>query len=260
MKNAGAYANMMASMQNLLLLDDEVVLKMFKVLIADGSDELSQALTEELDKDFQLFVCHNGIEALEMIRTECPDVLVLNMALSGVDGLMVLDVMGALGLHPVVLALLNNAAVYVQDCLAARGVVYTYVQPCSTKSVVARIEDLRRLMSGAELCKITDPLEQTLNVLGVRKKLSGYSCIQEAVNQMIQNPGLSLTKEVYPAVAAICGGTPARVERAIRGTIVDTWKRREDKIWKVFFPPNQSGQLCCPSNGEFLAVVAGCLK
>ena len=232
---------------------------MYKVLIADSAEELSQALLEELNKDFQVFVCHNGIRALDMIKTMHPDILVLNLALSGMDGLMILDIMYALGLNPVVIALLNSADTYIQSCLASRGVVYTYLQPCSTKSVITRIEELGRHMSGAAPRKETDALEHTLRVLGVRTKLAGYVCIQAAVNRLLKDPGQSLTKEVYPAVASICGGTPGRVEKAIRSAIIDTWKRREDEIWRMFFPPDHRGELYCPSNGDFLSVVVACL-
>lgn len=232
---------------------------MFKVLIADSAEELSQALLEELNNDFQVFVCHDGIRALDMIRTVHPDIFVINLALAGMDGLMILDIMHALGLHPVAIALMNSTDAYIQSCLAARGVVYTYLQPCSTKSVIARIEELGRHMSGAEPKKRIGALEHTLRILGVRTKLTGYVCIQEAVNQLMRDPEQSLTKEIYPAVAGICGGTPTRVEKAIRSAIVDTWKRREDEIWKAFFPPDHNGELVCPSNGDFLSTVVACL-
>lgn len=232
---------------------------MYKVLIADSSEELSQALLEKLNNDFQVFVSHNGIRALDMIRTVHPDILLINMALAGMDGLMILDIVHALGLHPVAIALLNSMDSYIQSCLTSRGVVYTYLQPCSVKSVVSRIEELGRHMSGASPLKAADALEHTLRILGVRTKLTGYTCIQEAVHQLLRDPEQSLTKEVYPKVAAICGGTTMRVEKAIRSAIVDTWKRREDEIWRVFFPPDHNGQLSCPSNGDFLSTVVACL-
>ena len=232
---------------------------MYKVLIADSGEELSQALLEKLNNDFQVTACHDGIRALDMIRTVRPDILLINMALAGMDGLMVLDIMHALGQNPIAIALLNSMDSYIQSCLASRGVVYTYLQPCSTKSVIARIEELGRHLSGAEPRKPTDALEHILRILGVRTKLTGYVCIQAAVNQILRDPEQSLTKEIYPAVAAICGGTKARVEKAIRGAIVDTWSRREDEIWKVFFPPDHNGELSCPSNGDFLSTVVSCL-
>lgn len=232
---------------------------MYRVLIADSAEELSQMLLEELNREFQVSVCHDGIQALDMIKTIHPDILVLNLALPGMDGLMILDIMHALGLNPVVIALLNSADSYIQSCLATRGVVYTYLQPCSTKSMIARIEELGRHMSGAAPRKETDALEHTLRVLGVRTKLAGYMCIQAAVNALLQDPTRSMTKEIYPAVASVCGGTAGRVEKAIRSSIVDTWKRREDEIWRMFFPPDRNGELYCPSNGDFLSVVVACL-
>lgn len=238
---------------------DEVVSVMFKVLIADSAEELSQALLEELNNEFQVFVCHDGIRALDMIRTVQPDIFVINLALAGVDGLMLLDIMHALGLHPVAIALINNNDPYIQSCLTSRGVVYTYLQPCSTRSVAARIQELGRHMSGAEPKKTASALEHILRVLGVRTKFTGYACIWEAVNQLMRDTEQSLTKEVYPAVAAICGGTAVRVEKAIRNTITDTWKRREDEIWKAFFPSDHNGELACPSNGEFLSTIVACL-
>ena len=232
---------------------------MFKLMIADSSEELPQVLFEELHKDFRVFICHNGVEAVDMLRSMRPDILVLNLALPGMDGLMILDIMHALGLNPAVIALLNSTDPYIQSCMMSRRVVYTYLQPCSTRSVIARIEELGRHMSGTTNKDEEGAMEHTLRILGVRTKLSGYICIQEAVKMLLKEPGQSLTKEVYPAVAAICGGSSLRVEKAIRSTIVDAWNRREDEIWRVFFPPDHNGELNCPSNGDFLFTVVACL-
>ena len=228
---------------------------MLKLLIADNEEGLSQALLKELNKDFQIFTCYNGTGTLDMICATDPDILLINLALPGLDGLMILDTMHALGFRPMVIALLYSSDSYIQSSLASRGVVYSYLQPCSIRSVTNRIIDMGRYLSGVSPRKEMDATENILQVLGVRTRLAGYACIQEAVNMLRKDPKQSLTKEIYPAVAAVCGGTATRVEKAIRSAIIDTWKRREGELWRMFFPPDQNGESRCPSNGDFLAVI-----
>ena len=87
-------------------------------------------------------------------------------------------------------------------------------------------------------------------------KLRGYSCVREGILLTIQNPDQRITKELYPAVAAICGGNALRVERAIRSAIESAWMNRDDRVWRMYFPPDATGQIPRPTNSEFISRLA----
>lgn len=59
-----------------------------------------------------------------------------------------------------------------------------------------------------------EKLEQIMLELGYSDHLTGTRCLRVAV--ACYEPGMSITKTLYPAVAQVCDSTPSRVERAIR--------------------------------------------
>ena len=73
---------------------------------------------------------------------------------------------------------------------------------------------------------------------------------------MRENPNQSITKELYPNVAKICGGTSGRVEKAIRNVIHDAWLRRDERNWAILFPPDRQGRVSVPTNSEFITRIA----
>jgi len=62
-----------------------------KVLLVDDEKEYVQTLSERLQmRDFGTAVALNGEEAISMMETEEPDVMVLDLRMPGIDGLEVL--------------------------------------------------------------------------------------------------------------------------------------------------------------------------
>ena len=97
-------------------------------------------------------------------------------------------------------------------------------------------------------------LDQLLMDVGLREVLSGTEYIRQAVK--LYEPRMSLTKELYPAVAQAAGSTPSRVERAMRHAIDTAFDRsRFDTVYAFFgnaIDPN-SGKV---TSGEFIARLA----
>lgn len=82
--------------------------------------------------------------------------------------------------------------------------------------------------------------------------MKGYYCVLLAISMLVPDPGQSLTKEVYPEVGhqmpeQINGKL---VEKQIRVTINEAWKRREPEKWEIFFPDGK------PTNGKLLRRLA----
>jgi two-component system response regulator (stage 0 sporulation protein A) len=77
---------------------------------------------------------------------------------------------------------------------------------------------------------------------------------------MAAEPDLAITKELYPEVAAVCGGDWKHVERTIRSAITAAWKKRDEEVWQQYFPPEPDGTFRKPTNGDFITRMAEALR
>lgn len=230
-----------------------------KVLIADGMEEFRAGLEKALGESYEVFSCGDGVEALRALGSFCPDLLVLDLMLPGMDGISLLQTAAAMGYAPKVLATSRFLSPYVLDAVNRLGVSYVIQKPCDIRATAARIGDL--LDSSLPMMEVTEPEPRTevsniLLALNVPTKLHGYSYLREAVLLVLEKPNQSVTKELYPAVGAVFNVSQDQVERCIRTAIRAAWDCREEKIWRTYFQPGQGGQLSRPSNAAFISGLA----
>lgn len=233
-------------------------MQMQTLLIADGSEAFATRLTEALRGSYHIRVCHDGHTALEQLREKKPDVLILDLLLPGLDGISLLHTAAAEGLLSHVLGLTRFSSSYVLESAERLGVSYLMMKPCEPEAICARLKDLTKSARADPLVQpdIRATVSNVLLTLRIPTKLRGYVCAREAILYLMRTPGISVTKELYPAVAALCDGTPAQVERAIRGAIHAGWTQGVGESWEQFFKRRPDGQIHKPSNGEFLSRIA----
>ncbi len=94
--------------------------------------------------------------------------------------------------------------------------------------------------------------DMVMRQLGHRESLLGTGYIRTALD--LYEPGMAITKELYPGIARAHGTSPARVERAIRNSIETAWGRSSGEAALRFFADDVDGGW--PSNGEYIAVMA----
>lgn len=231
---------------------------MLKLLIADGMEEFRLALADALRGAYTVRTCQEGLETLHTLQSFKPDVVVLDMMMPGMDGITLLQEMTQMGLRPVVLATTRFANDYVLERAAQMGVGFVMVKPCDIKATVSHITDLTQRVTPPVML-LPEPSAAVSNLLltlGVPTKLRGYACLREALLAAMRNPGQSVTKELYPAVATACDGTAGQVERAIRGAINAAWENRDEQIWRLYFLPGPDGKIPRPTNMEFISRLA----
>lgn len=233
-----------------------------KLLIAVGNEEFRRALADALRGACQVRQCAEGNQARELLVSFRPDVLVLDLMLPGLDGISLLRWAEGEGLRTRVLATTRFASDYILQQLSQLGVGYLMLEPCDLGAVVGHI---RALGAGARPRPTagTDPRSQVSNLLlalGIPTKLRGYGYLREAVLLMVEKPTQSITKELYPEVARICGCAPAHVERSIRSAVEAAWERRDERLWRMYFPQDRSGNIPRPSNGTFVTRLAESLR
>ena len=167
-----------------------------KLLIADGNEEFRRALAAELQGAYHVRCCGDGKEALSLLRSFVPDVLVLDLMLPELDGISLLQSAASAGLCPMVLVTSRFYNDYILGALGELSVGYMMRKPCDIPATAARIGDLSRHIR-APLVTPPDPQTQVTNLLlslNIPSKLRGYAYLREAIPRMMKDPDRPLQR------------------------------------------------------------------
>lgn len=97
-------------------------------------------------------------------------------------------------------------------------------------------------------------LEHKMIWLGFREITKGTEMLRYAVGYW--EPGMSITKELYPQIAKEFGSTVIRVERAMRHAIETAWDRGDPGTINSCFGYSTSPEKGKPTVGEFVSRMA----
>ena len=239
-----------------------------RVLLADAADEFRRMAAEMIEQEEDMVVAGqtgDGEELLRLVRTLRPQVLVMDLVLSGLDGLGVLAQLGPE--RPRVLVLSAFARSVFNDRLPELGVDYFMLKPCRLTALVERIRQLAQAAEGGEPRDTREePARQRLerevtaiiHEIGVPAHIKGYQYLRDAILMSVKDMDMlnSITKILYPTIAKMHQTTPSRVERAIRHAIEVAWSRgKMDTIDELFGYTGSNGK-GKPTNSEFIALIA----
>ena len=212
------------------------------LLIADSSEEFRTTLVQALQGNYRVLCCRTGMEALDILRRETPDLFIMDLMLPEVDGLTLLQRLHELGIHPTILATTRLVNDYVISATTKLGVEYLMIKPCDIRAIVRRVRDLssRKSRAAAGGPDRRTYVSNLLTALGINNKLRGYNYLRAAI----------------PAVARELRCTPSQVERSIRNAIQQAWEKRSDETWLRYFPGNEDGSVPRPSNATFICRLA----
>ncbi|MBQ7345864.1 MAG: response regulator [Oscillospiraceae bacterium] len=230
-----------------------------KVLLADPSPEFCRSLAERLDPSIQLEICHDGLTAQELLTSTRPDLLVIDLTLPQLDGLAVLKTASVMMPRPSCLVLLQFSSSFIDTALQGSPVDLVLMKPCNTLALSERISDLLD-MPDRRSASLPQTITGILLELGLATNRGGFRQIETGVTIFQQDPSISMTKELYPQIAAICGGSAASVERSIRTSIHKAWKTKDEHIWRIFFSLGKDSTIPRPTNSQFIATLAEHLR
>lgn len=224
---------------------------MLKLLIAETSDGLADALAAEFSGDFEVRISLDGNAALQDLQTFQPDALILDFFLPYKDGLTLLEESAfkprvIMGLTP-----------YLSDYTICRAtelnIQYIVRIPTTVKAVRSQLMTMINAPSH-------DPDLQTatlLHMLNFQTHLDGYRQLCLGIPIFADNPSLRMSKELYPAIAnRLAIADPRAVEHSIRKSISHAWLRRDPTIWAQYFPAGNAP----PTNKEFISRMAEHIK
>lgn len=231
---------------------------MLKLLIADAAEDFRAALTEATKGAYIVKTCGDGQSALELARTFAPDALILDLMIPGMDGLSLVQMITQIRGKPLILATTRFLSDYVLETATRIGIDFMAVKPCNIQSLVGRLADLVSSRDPGARAR-PDPRVTVTNLLiamGFNTSNKGYIYLREAIPIYAEDPQQAITKELYPAVAKLCGATGEQVERSMRSAILKAWTRGDSQIWRLYFAPLPDGSMKKPSNSEFISRIA----
>ena len=116
-----------------------------KILIADGNEEFCDHVKRRLEQvpGYEIVgTAADGQRAAELMRVTKPDILVLDLMLSKLDGIAVLKRAREMDKPPAALVLTGFMTEYVANMAASLGVQYFMTKPCELDSVAERIHEM----------------------------------------------------------------------------------------------------------------------
>ena len=123
-------------------------------------------------------------------------------------------------------------------------------------------ETLSGELKASENVNVVHDLEKDvtnmIHEIGVPAHIKGYQYLREAIMMSVEDVEMlgSITKILYPTIAAKYQTTPSRVERAIRHAIEVAWSRGKMETLDALFGYTINTGKGKPTNSEFIALIA----
>ena len=241
------------------------------IIIADDNAGLVASLKDFFDgKDGYEVVAtaENGAEALAAVEKHDPDFLLLDIVMPELDGFGVLSALKTP--RPVVIMMSQlYSDGFVQKALRY-GTKYFLAKPFNFDALPGPLAEFSAESDAPPAAvkpmrpaqrrnrSLDEKIANLFISVGIPAHIKGYQFLREAIKITVDDPEIinSITKRLYPSIAAVFNTTPSKVERAIRHAIEVAWNRGKiENINNIFgmkiYSANEK-----PTNGEFIALVA----
>lgn len=229
-----------------------------KILIADSQEEFRDALADALTGVGQLRTTDDGLQALQLVQSFDPDILVLDTMLPGMDGMTLSERIQELGFRPGILAITrHNSPFFLQSC-EDLPIDYIMMKPCALDAAVSRILCMAQVVRPRSF-SLPEPktrLSSMLLDLDISPARDGSKFVKESILQILEDPDQKVTKHIYPAVAKHHNTTVNCVEHSIRDLLHKSWQRRNDAMWRSYFPTPADKTVPRPTNDSFIRHMA----
>lgn len=256
--------------------------KSVRILLADDNWDFIEVLKLYINgqEDMELVgAAYNGIEALELIKNESPDVVILDMVMPHLDGLGVLEKLQYNEQRPRVIILSTLGQESVTRQAKNLGADYYIQKPFDLDILGNRIREVYRdhtfisspgsgVVNGAIVQPETSSKNLEVEVtelmyqMGVPTHVKGFRYLRDAIICSAKEVSLldTVTRELYPMIAEKYHTDQCRVERGIRYAIELACDKGNVEFVNRFFGYTVNVDRGKPTNLEFIAMVVDKLK
>jgi two-component system response regulator (stage 0 sporulation protein A) len=258
--------------------------KGIRLIIADDNRNLCQMLQNYIQSQEDLSIvgeAHNGLEAMELIQTLQPDLIILDVVMPHLDGLGVLERINAQTsmTRPKIIMLTAFGQESLTHQAMALGVDYFILKPFDLEILGTRIRSLTQDLQTAVTASASAQLSYSaspsvvnveskhnlasevttiMHQIGIPAHVKGYQYIRDAILMVVEDVSLlgAVTKQLYPGIAKKHDTEASRVERGIRHAIELAWERGQTATLKQIFGYSMNIEQQKPTNSEFIAIIA----
>ena len=242
-----------------------------KVLVVDDNEVLVNLIMKYFNGSKEIEIigkASNGIEAIEFLKTNEFDILLLDLIMPLKDGIGVLDYMKENNIKKQVIMMSSYNQEDIIRKISEYGVKYFALKPFDMNDIKKKIIELNCSKINTEkLIELSDKSIQIqvtdlLHELGIPSHIKGYQYIRTAILMVYDNPGFigGITKELYPDISIRFNTSIQRVERAIRHAIEVAWLRGDIDLMEKIFGHSVDIDRSRPTNSEFIVTIADKLR
>lgn len=248
-----------------------------KVVLADSHADFSHVCCDILESSgFEIAGCTaDGSEALKLIEECSPDVVLLDLVLSGMDGLQVLSEASHLCLEcwPTFIIMTCFNSEEAMRTSSKLGASFYLLKPFSYDMLVERIrqsvqehsfqpQPVHRMAAKPDRPDLETQVTKIILDVGIPAHIKGYQYLRTGIMMAISDQDVlnAITKVLYPSIAKKYHTTSSRVERAIRHAIEVAWDRGNIDTLQSLFGYSIKTSKGKPTNSEFIAMISDNLR
>ena len=208
--------------------------------------------------------CGSGTEAWQVVSREKPQLVIMDVVLPGLSGFDLLSRFASMPGSPktILVSALCQEQIVTQSI--ALGASFFIAKPCNVNLLLDQALYVARQAKAADVSsenrqKLEALVSETIHDIGIPASVKGYRYLREAILLSMKDKSLinTVTKGLYPKIAASYKTTPACVERSIRHAIEIAWDRCDNsEVLQRVFGCTVSSERGKPTNREFIALVA----
>ena len=268
------------------------------VLVVENDLTFLKAVVEKIGKQQDMEVVgstNDGAQALKEIIEKKPDVIILGLIIKQKDGISLIEEIKNNELitkKPGVIVASSIGSDNIISNLLSMGILYYFIKPFDIDLLPKRIRLLIKHevetynffndnvlnwenYDNTFMSDIHNTHESFINNLSQEEYLGmlldkimickhsvNYSFIKDAILKYILNDNtvISITRDVYPALAEKNNTTSEKVERIIRETIHKCWNKKNNNFIYSLFSYKDLSKGEVPTNSEFIATLADYIK
>ena len=224
---------------------------MDKLLLAERDIPLRDGLMELLRRQYDITTCADGRTCLELLETLRPKVAIIDLALTELEGLYVIEQCQAFRPH-ILLCITDFSNDYVSQTLQDLGVDYIFLKPCLPRSIVTRLESIAAHTPAPGHVDLQARTGRILMACRIQSHTEGFLYLKIAIPLFRQDRSQLLCKEIYGAIVQIYSLSGWKlVERSIRSAIHGAWEIDPAPLQELF-----PGITEPPTNKAFISRIA----